>query len=698
MSLIQRIRDKSALLIFILIALSLIAFVLQDAFVGRTGNLFAENGSQIGQVGSAPIEKKEVDDLYDKTTDNYKKQQMTISEEMRYLILDNVWNNITFSKVSALEQEKIGINIAQKEFDEIFFGQNVHPYIRQQFTDSKTGAYNEESVKNYLIQVRKLKNDNPEKISFLTYFVKPILDAELTEKLTTLFSSAVYFPTWMTKKIEENANVVSAIKATQIAYTSLPDSAYHVSKEEIKKYIETNHPELQLKAKTKTLQIVSFSITPSKEDSAVALAKANAIKEKLQNTSDLKKALLLNGADKNYVNSFIRLKDFPEAEQKTISTLTPKQIVGPTLNNSKMELTVLLNKKEIPDSITCRHILIATNGKISRSDSLAKKIADSMPYYLAHGFSFEDLVTKYSDDDGSKESKGVYTFPYSQYGGLVKEFADMVFFGKTGEKKVIKTSFGYHYIENMKQAKSQTAYQVGFIRKNIEASKSTIDSINQIALNFTTHVNQADQFATEANKAKLSVSMAAVDENSYQSSLGYIRPIVRWAFDNKVNAISNIISIGDKMYVATITKEFKKGDINVNDAPFYIQNKILQQKKATAIIEKNKPSATSLETIAANNNSTIHVVDSLSLNNSFVSIYGLEPALVASAFNKNAKNKTSVIAGNSGVYYYIVNDIQSTEKGNQPANLTAKQKQVNNEIESVLKKQYVIKDLRSNFY
>jgi len=68
------------------------------------------------------------------------------------------------------------------------------------------------------------------------------------------------------------------------------------------------------------------------------------------------------------------------------------------------------------------------------------------------------MVQKYSDDEGSKATHGEYTFPYSQFSGISKEFAETIFYGHPGEKKTVKVSnsqyAGYHYIEVLEQKKS----------------------------------------------------------------------------------------------------------------------------------------------------------------------------------------------------------------------------------------------------
>ncbi len=67
------------------------------------------------------------------------------------------------------------------------------------------------------------------------------------------------------------------------------------------------------------------------------------------------------------------------------------------------------------------------------------------------------MVLKYSDDQGSKNTKGEYTFSSSQFPNLSKEFAEVAFYGKTGDKKTVKVEnqsySGYHYIEVLEQKK-----------------------------------------------------------------------------------------------------------------------------------------------------------------------------------------------------------------------------------------------------
>ena len=88
-----------------------------------------------------------------------------------------------------------------------------------------------------------------------------------------------------------------------------------------------------------------------------------------------------------------------------------------------------------------------------------------------NGAIFDSLVVKYSDDQGSKTNGGVYDNVYS--GQMVPAFNDFIFDHKVGESGVVKTEFGYHYIEILSQKGSTPAYKVAYLSKKIETSDET---------------------------------------------------------------------------------------------------------------------------------------------------------------------------------------------------------------------------------
>jgi foldase protein PrsA len=107
------------------------------------------------------------------------------------------------------------------------------------------------------------------------------------------------------------------------------------------------------------------------------------------------------------------------------------------------------------DNVTVKHVLILTTDEKTGQDLPAdkleekKKLADDILSKAKSGTDFESLVKQYSEDPGSKDSGGEYTFGK---GKMVKEFEDWSFSAKEGDMGLVKTKYGYHIIKFIKKA------------------------------------------------------------------------------------------------------------------------------------------------------------------------------------------------------------------------------------------------------
>ncbi len=95
------------------------------------------------------------------------------------------------------------------------------------------------------------------------------------------------------------------------------------------------------------------------------------------------------------------------------------------------------DKYVIAEQVTVKHVLIAAQ----QTDAaiLAKQIYDD----ARAGKDFCELVINFSNDKGSKDTCGEYTFPK---GFMVPEFEQASFDMKSGEVRLVQTQFGYHII------------------------------------------------------------------------------------------------------------------------------------------------------------------------------------------------------------------------------------------------------------
>lgn len=106
-------------------------------------------------------------------------------------------------------------------------------------------------------------------------------------------------------------------------------------------------------------------------------------------------------------------------------------------------------KIENADKVTVRHVLISTvdeNNNPLSQDKIdeAKKKAEDVLAKVKAGGNMTELASQYSEDPGSKDKSGQYTFGK---GEMVKEFEDWAFKAKPGDADIVKTTYGFHVIK-----------------------------------------------------------------------------------------------------------------------------------------------------------------------------------------------------------------------------------------------------------
>src|SRR6266496_4389127 len=170
MSVIQRIREKAAWFVFGAIALSLLAFILQDALTRKGGGMF-RNTSTVGKINGVSIDKTDFDNklsFYEQANGAQRTQ-----------LIGSVWEYIVDQTVMQQEYNKLGLRYTSKEQSDEWFSDNPPQVLRQIFGDKTTGAYNVEQARQFFSQMKKTNADNNSRarISYVTVPYTAISDS-----------------------------------------------------------------------------------------------------------------------------------------------------------------------------------------------------------------------------------------------------------------------------------------------------------------------------------------------------------------------------------------------------------------------------------------------------------------------------------------------------------------------------------------
>ncbi|MFT4204801.1 MAG: peptidylprolyl isomerase [Chitinophagaceae bacterium] len=704
MSIIQKIQEKGAWIIVVLIALSLIAFILMDSSF-RRGNLFS-NTTTVGKINGQKIEKSDFEKQLDMIT---KMQTQQGQQPSREQLIGQVWNYEVQLTTLRQQAAMLGLDFTEKELENALFGDNPPAFLKQQFTDPKTGQYNANAARQQFTSMKK-QSGNAQVQEFEQAYITPMIDQSIAQKYQALVAGATYIPKWLAEKEAADASAMASLDYVQVPYSSIADDQLKVSDDEIMAYVNKHKKQFEQKLESRNISYVAFNAAPTAADSSAVKNEVNALKEGLAAATDVKAFMLANGGNAPY-GGYLASKKIQDPFKDSIIRNPVGTVYGPYFDQQSYVLAKLIAAAPIADTVTVRHILVATQQRdpqsgsavAVRTDSAALKRLDSAIADLNKGAAFDSICAAFSDDPGSKDNGGKLENITS--GQMVPEFNDFAFTGAVGEKKTIKTDYGYHYVEVLSRKGSDMGYKIAYIGKPVEASPATINTASNLATQFAAMSPDNKSFNDNANKSKLTVvPLPTIMENDYNvGQLGTNRTFVKWIYDNKVGSVSAPTQVGDQYIVAVVTGIHKPGLPDAASVRQYIEPVVRNEKKALTIIN-TKFKGNTLEDYAKSAGVSIQHADSVYFRSPFIQGLGNEPKIIGAAFNKNLLNKVSApLTGNSGVFAVSSKGVSAVSMGGTPEQISQQLKQQllqqgGQSAFSALVEAADVKDFRSTFY
>ncbi len=718
MSIIQDIREKYAKVTVVLIALALVGFILTDYFSGKGRSGGGGGSNSIGRVNGKSIGYDAFNIKVEQTEANLKAQGYPQSAGLTQQAIEQTWKKEVDLLLLSSEFDKLGIRVGKKELGDMLYGANAPQDLRNQFSDEKTGQYNAALAKQNIDQM--LKKGTQEQKDNINNYLNQLADQRMTEKFTSLLANSVNYPRWFIEKQNADNSQLAKIALVKEIYSSIADSTVKVDDKEIADYISKHKKDFK-QEESRSISYVTFSAAPNAADSVATVNNLLALKAEFDSSKNVEQFLAGEGVN-NYYNGFISGKTIQIAMKDSIFRIPVGGIYGPYLDGGSYVLAKLEGVRQMPDTVKVRHILVGTSqidpqtGQSfpTRDTATAYKLVDSLRNEIAKGSNFDTLVAKFSDDGGSKDKGGLYEDVPS--GKMVPPFNDFIFLNPVGTKGIVKTDFGYHYIEILSQKGNGPAYKIAYLSKEIVASQETDNSASDRA--FTFAGDSPDAKAFDANFEKTlkptgAIKGIATDIKPADADirgLGNSRTFVRSIYDAEGGEVLKPERIGENYVVALVTEVYKEGTQTPNKARASVEP-ILRNKKKAVLLTQKIGKVTTLEAAAAAlGGKQIETVDSLRMNGSSPAL-GYEPRVIGAAFNPANKGKVvpAVLEGINGVYVIRVENTSATAitEGNVADQRKMKYEQMKQYVSNpnaplhpvmILRNAATIKDNRSNRY
>ncbi|MBQ3997920.1 MAG: SurA N-terminal domain-containing protein [Paludibacteraceae bacterium] len=615
MASLQRIRNHGALLILI-VGVAMLAFILGD-FLRDGGAFFHQGSENVGVISGHAVHYTEYQAAQDQLTEVYKIEsgRNDFDEDIHAQIRNQVWNMFVLDYTMRDQAEKIGMTITQDELTNLCIGNNIHEIIRSRraFFD-ETGRFNVEIVKNLINSINEGSND-PEQNAYIqrvaqywAYWEKAVRISYMQEKYAGLLEHMVKANSLDAEFAFNGRQNGIAAEYVMQPYFTIADSLVSVSENDIKKLYK-EHKSQYKQTPNRAIKYVVFDIAPSEADYQEAHDLLAGLQEEFRNgdavaVTNMYSDILYDGMDYSAETVPVLFKEFAFAKGAKAGDYT--DILFDEVSMTYAMARIVKSGYNLPDSVELKAIV----------------------------------------EDGEDQELGWF-----KASDLPKDIAEPAFAGKRGTRFTVAQGMGEQTFEVMEVSKATPKVKLAILAREVSTSNNTNTLIYGKAQQLIASSKTAEEF--EANAQEL--GMVVVPQYNLLATsdkVGQIRSsrqIIKWAFEAKEGAVSDVFECGNQYVVAALAEVNDDEYKSLEEVRAELTYEATNNAKAAYITEQLE-GLTSLEAIAEKLGVSVQVADRVSLADSRFGNSGMEPAVIGAALAMGENTLSEPIKGNMGVY------------------------------------------------
>ena len=262
MASLNTLRTKFGIVLSIIIALALLAFILSL----KTEMGFSGNDPRVGVIDGEKINYSEYYDQYEtiKSQNN-----MPESDEQQSAMLANAaWQALIAKHVLTPGFDRMGLRVTEPERLAMVSGQHPSQAFYNAFADPRTGEYSVAAISQFLAQAET----NPEAANAWAQLNEQARLEREVQKYFGLVKGGVYVNSLEVARGVEAANKSFSGKWAGKKFSAVPDSLVKVSSGDVKAYYNSHKNQFK-QTPSRTISYVVFEVSPT-DDDLLALEKS----------------------------------------------------------------------------------------------------------------------------------------------------------------------------------------------------------------------------------------------------------------------------------------------------------------------------------------------------------------------------------------------------------------------------------------
>ena len=636
MASLNTLRTKFGVVLSIIIALALLAFILSL----KTEMGFSGNDPRVGVIDGQKINYSEYYDQYEliKSQNNIQESD----EQQSAMLANAVWQSLIAKYVLTPGFERLGIRVTEPERMAMASGQQPSQTFYSAFADPRTGQYDVDAISQFLAQAET----NPQAAQMWAQLNEQARLEREMQKFFGLIKGGAFVNSLEVAQGVKSANETFSGKWIGKKYSSVPDSLISVSSSDLKNYYNSHKDQFK-QTPSRTLSYVVFEVSPTDDDLLALEKNATEVGKNFAAAEDVKSFVRANRNGK-IAESYVTAAQLSDEEAKA---LMAGQMYGPVLKNNEWTMARVLDSKMAPDSIGIRHIVLPYT---------QEALADSLLTALRKGGDFAAAAAQYSVYDATAANGGeVGVMPFSAFTG---EFAEALADAKKGDIVKIASGDAIQLMQVYRADKPTKHIQVASITYPVEASAATRRDIHNQAGSFMVNAKgSSEAFADAASEAAVTPRIATLTQGDRTiRGLEDSRDVARWAYGAKKGDVSEIFSVGKDYVIAMLTEIDDNDYASLQKVAAQIRAQVLRDKKYEYILKEL--SGSTLADQAASLGSEVGDFSDVTFGSYYIDGIGMEPRLVGAIASSEKGALSAPVKGMSGLYVFEVSDIATSDK------------------------------------
>lgn len=653
MGFMSKMRDSTGVVLWILVVAFGIIFMLQDTNVfdvlGQTGNV-------IGKVNGDDISLDEFNAIVESRLDQYRQQTGgAIPPQMLDAERDRIFDELVNDQLRQQEMDRLGIEVANSEIEDLIKGENPHPFIQDYFKD-ESGNLDRSLLQNFI--------ENEDARDFWINVEQYLRTERRREKFDKLVDATVRVSEDEVLAEFERRNTTVNTQYVALRYAAIADSAISYTDRDLRRYYD-DHKEDYAREKSFTLNYVTVSKAPTATDTTQIADELEALKERFAAAEDDSLFLTRNFSERPFSDAWFKVSDLEtELANVVFDNLDTEGVIGPFAAGGEMHLVKVRDSRRSDDRvIRARHILVRfpQGADDTAKETARQKIAD-IQALIDTGAEFGEVARLMSEDAGSGARGG--DLGWFGRDRMVKEFEDAAFAARIGRiVGPVESQFGYHLIEVTDESNSEV--KIADFSLPITASVATLNRIEENLGDLVYFAETEGQdFTEEAQRRGYTVQPVQIEaDQQFIPGIGNSRQLTNFLEKADEGDFTPVIELNDNFLVAQLTNITEAGYRPFDEVRPEVEVRVKTEKKKEIQSAKLGDAYTTDLTALANSvGTTVQTADNLSYSSGIVSSLGREPAYIGTAFGLADGETSPVIEGANATY--VVKRVSSTNSGN----------------------------------